>query len=50
MRRTFNCGIGMIAAVAAADTARAIELLAASGEEAVEIGRVVSGDGEVRFL
>jgi phosphoribosylformylglycinamidine cyclo-ligase len=40
MYRVFNCGIGMVVAVADADAARAIELLARAGEQAWRIGRV----------
>jgi len=40
MYRVFNCGIGMVIAVAADDAKRATALLAAAGETAFEIGRV----------
>jgi phosphoribosylformylglycinamidine cyclo-ligase len=40
MHRVFNCGIGMVVAVADADAARALELLAGAGEQAWRIGRV----------
>jgi phosphoribosylformylglycinamidine cyclo-ligase len=40
MHRVFNCGIGMVLAVADADAARALELLAGAGEQAWRIGRV----------
>ena len=50
MRRTFNCGVGMIVVVDAADVARAIGLLAETGESAWEIGRIVEGSSPVRFL
>jgi phosphoribosylformylglycinamidine cyclo-ligase len=43
MARTFNCGIGMVAIVAAADADTVIERLAASGERARVIGRIESG-------
>jgi len=49
MHRTFNCGIGMTIQVAAADSGRALELLAASGETAAVIGEVRAGDGGVVF-
>jgi phosphoribosylformylglycinamidine cyclo-ligase len=45
MLRTFNCGIGMIVVVAAADQARALEMLSASGEDARVIGQIEAGDG-----
>jgi phosphoribosylformylglycinamidine cyclo-ligase len=50
MRRTFNCGVGMIAVVAETDVDAAIRSLSASGEEAWRLGRIEAGDGEVRYL
>jgi phosphoribosylformylglycinamidine cyclo-ligase len=41
MHRVFNCGIGMVVVVAAADAARAKALLAEAGETVHEIGTVV---------
>jgi phosphoribosylformylglycinamidine cyclo-ligase len=41
MRRTFNLGLGMVAAVAAGHSRRAIERLGEQGFEAFEVGRVV---------
>jgi phosphoribosylformylglycinamidine cyclo-ligase len=41
MHRVFNCGIGMVAIVAAADAARAIDLLRAAGESVRAVGRIV---------
>jgi len=40
MHRVFNCGIGMVVVVAAADAARASELLTAAGETVYAIGRI----------
>jgi len=40
MARTFNCGIGMIAVVAAADAERLIALFADKGETVSRIGRI----------
>ncbi len=40
MFRTFNCGIGMAVIVAAADEARAKELLTAEGEQVWRIGAI----------
>jgi phosphoribosylformylglycinamidine cyclo-ligase len=45
--RTFNMGIGLIAGVPAA---RREEALARAGAEAVELGEVVAGSGEVRLV
>ncbi|MBF0426066.1 MAG: phosphoribosylformylglycinamidine cyclo-ligase [Magnetococcales bacterium] len=52
MLRTFNCGIGMVAVVAAADVESALAQLHQSGEQAWVIGQVVArGDasGQVRI-
>ena len=40
MHRVFNCGIGMVVVVAAADAAKATELLTASGETVYALGRI----------
>ena len=45
MLRTFNCGIGMVAAVAAADADKATALLEAAGETVFRIGSITAGDG-----
>jgi phosphoribosylformylglycinamidine cyclo-ligase len=45
MRRVFNCGVGMIAVVPAADADRALEAAAAGGRAAFPIGRVEPGAG-----
>jgi phosphoribosylformylglycinamidine cyclo-ligase len=41
MHRVFNCGVGMVVAVAAGDAERALALLNATGQEARIIGTVV---------
>src|SRR6185503_3835790 len=41
MHRTFNCGIGMVIVVAAADAKAALDAFAAQGVEAFEIGGIV---------
>jgi phosphoribosylformylglycinamidine cyclo-ligase len=43
MLRTFNCGIGMVAAVDAADADQAAALLQQAGERVYRIGRIVPG-------
>ncbi|MCB1359399.1 MAG: phosphoribosylformylglycinamidine cyclo-ligase, partial [Maritimibacter sp.] len=43
--KTFNCGLGMILAVAPAQLAPVRAALEASGETVVQIGRVQPGDG-----
>lgn len=50
MRRTFNCGVGMIIAVDPADLGAACAVLEAAGESTWHIGQVVPGIGPVRFL
>jgi phosphoribosylformylglycinamidine cyclo-ligase len=51
MHRVFNCGIGMVVAVAEADAGRALELLAASGEQAWRIGSVrARADGAAQVV
>jgi phosphoribosylformylglycinamidine cyclo-ligase len=47
--RTFNCGLGMILAVAAQDTAAALETLERSGERPVVVGEIVPGATDVSF-
>jgi phosphoribosylformylglycinamidine cyclo-ligase len=48
MLRTFNCGIGMIAVVAAADSGKVIDAFTGAGETPVAIGEIVSASGEPR--
>jgi phosphoribosylformylglycinamidine cyclo-ligase len=47
MHRTFNCGIGMVVIVAAAQVDAALGVLRESGEQAQLIGEVVGGDDGV---
>ncbi|HEB76909.1 MAG TPA: phosphoribosylformylglycinamidine cyclo-ligase [Methylothermaceae bacterium] len=49
MLRTFNCGIGMIVCVPAAQRRQALEALGAQEERAVVIGRVVERRAEPRI-
>jgi phosphoribosylformylglycinamidine cyclo-ligase len=49
MYRTFNMGIGMIVACAAADVDRVREMLSASGERSWVIGELVPGSREVVY-
>jgi len=44
MRRTFNCGVGMVVIVDAADTENTVQILGKQGESAWQIGQIVSGD------
>ncbi len=50
MRRSFNCGVGMVVIVDAGDAAAAIDTLNACGEVAWQIGRVVPGNQEVQYV
>lgn len=51
MRRTFNLGIGLVIAIAAADRDRALGALAAAGEQPFVIGEVVARTGsDVEFV
>jgi phosphoribosylformylglycinamidine cyclo-ligase len=51
MHRVFNCGIGMVVVVAAADADKAIGLLAAAGEQVWAIGAVrKSLEGEAQTV
>ncbi len=47
MHRTFNCGIGMIAVVRAADADRALDILTAAGETATLVGEIRAGNAGV---
>jgi phosphoribosylformylglycinamidine cyclo-ligase len=50
LRRTFNCGLGLVVAVAAADAEPAVALLEAAGERAWVVGEVIARTGdEVEF-
>ena len=50
MRRTFNCGIGMVAVVDTQDVDAALQALESAGETAWRLGEVCDGPGEVRYL
>ena len=50
MRRTFNCGVGMIAVVNASDAQKALNCLNDNGENAWKLGRIVTGTHPVRFI
>lgn len=49
MRRTFNCGVGMVAVIAAAETDRALASLVDSGVPAWRLGEIVAGDAGVDY-
>jgi phosphoribosylformylglycinamidine cyclo-ligase len=50
MMRTFNMGIGLIAAIPAAKFARTKNLLDRAEEKFYVIGRVAKGDHKVHYL
>lgn len=50
MRRTFNCGVGMIVVVSESDLDAALSTLAGLGENAWHIGQVRDGAGAVEYL
>jgi len=50
MRRTFNCGVGMIVVVSESELTTALEMLKGLGESAWHLGQVARGAGPVRFL
>jgi phosphoribosylformylglycinamidine cyclo-ligase len=44
MYRTFNCGVGMVVCVAADDTAQALQVLQAAGEQAWLLGEISAAE------
>jgi phosphoribosylformylglycinamidine cyclo-ligase len=50
MRRTFNCGVGMVVAVARADAARAQEQLRGAGLAPWVLGEIVAGKPVVQYV
>ncbi|NIL93364.1 MAG: phosphoribosylformylglycinamidine cyclo-ligase [Woeseiaceae bacterium] len=50
MRRTFNCGVGMIVVVNNGDLDTALSMLEDLGETAWHIGEIRRGEGPVEFL
>ncbi len=50
MHRTFNMGVGMVVVCAAADAAAIRSHVESRGEKIYEIGRVVEGTREVKFI
>ena len=49
MARVFNCGLGMVLVVAAAEVDAAVALLTAEGETVYRIGTIQPGEGEARI-
>jgi phosphoribosylformylglycinamidine cyclo-ligase len=50
MRRTFNCGVGMVAVVDAADADTSIKILLGCGETAWRLGVIRDGAGKVNYV
>ena len=50
MYRTFNCGVGMVIALSAAEADKAVELMRAAGEKAWKIGVIKASDAEERVV
>ena len=50
MRRTFNCGVGMIVVVSAPEADQAVRVLGELGEIAWHMGTVRAGGGEVDYI
>ncbi|HSG97052.1 MAG TPA: phosphoribosylformylglycinamidine cyclo-ligase [Woeseiaceae bacterium] len=50
MRRTFNCGVGMVVVVSDGVADKAVELLEAQGESAWRIGCIVPGNQAVQYV
>ena len=49
MRRTFNMGLGLVLAVAAADASRLVSVLEDAGERAWVVGQVTAGPRRIAF-
>ena len=49
MSKVFNCGIGMVVVVPAAEAAHALDVLGERGRRARVIGEIVAGSGAVRL-
>ena len=50
MRRTFNCGVGLVVVVDQRDVAKTLDTLAECGETAWRLGRIGTGSGGVRYV
>ena len=50
MYRTFNCGVGMVIALPAAEADNAVALLNSLGETAWKIGAIKASDAQERVV
>jgi phosphoribosylformylglycinamidine cyclo-ligase len=50
MLRTFNCGLGLIAIVAAESAGHVIDAFQECGEKAMRVGSLVAADGEAKVV
>jgi phosphoribosylformylglycinamidine cyclo-ligase len=50
MLRTFNCGLGLIAIVAPESAGHVIDAFQESGDKAIRVGELVTGDGEAKVV
>ena len=50
MRRTFNCGLGMVVCVSPEDADKALSLLREAGETAWRLGEILAGEGPPRVV
>ncbi|VTT28727.1 phosphoribosylformylglycinamidine cyclo-ligase [Klebsiella pneumoniae] len=50
MYRTFNCGVGMVIALSAAEADKAVQLMNDAGEKAWKIGVIKASDSEERVV
>jgi len=50
MSKVFNMGLGMICVVPQADVFKALDVARAAGHRAVEVGRIVAGNGTVTLV
>ena len=50
MRKTFNCGVGMVVIVEQSDLNSTLDILNKAGEVAWKLGEITSGKGKVKYV